>query len=107
MFDELFAGKGLLPAALLFITVYLLIMNLYGFFAMLSDKRKAVRRKMRTPERTLLTIAALGGSAGVFAGMYIFRHKTQHRKFTVGVPLLLVFNIAVVFLLLYVLSRFA
>ena len=68
---------------------YLLIINALGFLLMLADKVKAKKKKWRIPERTLITVAAIGGSIGVLAGMYICRHKTLHPKFTVGVPLIL------------------
>ena len=56
---------------------------------MLADKHKARKKKWRIPERTLLLTAALGGSLGVLLGMYALRHKTLHRKFTIGVPVIL------------------
>ena len=77
------------------IICYLLIVNALGMLFMLIDKQKARRGAWRIPEATLLTLAALGGSAGCIAGMYLFRHKTKHLKFTVGLPLLLIFNFAV------------
>lgn len=78
-----------------FILYYLLIINALGLLFMLIDKQKAKRNAWRIPEATLLTIAALGGSIGCIAGMYLFRHKTKHLKFTVGLPLLLILNFVV------------
>ena len=68
---------------------YLLLINATGFALMCSDKQKAIKNKWRIPESTLLTIAVFGGSLGIYAGMYAFRHKTRHGKFSVGVPILL------------------
>ena len=68
---------------------YLLIINAAGLLLMLVDKWKAKKNRWRVRESTLLIIAALGGSIGSLAGMYLFRHKTQHLKFTLGVPLIL------------------
>ena len=68
---------------------YLLIINAAGFALMLVDKWKAKNNRWRVRESTLLLAAALGGSVGSLAGMYLFRHKTQHLKFTVGIPLIL------------------
>ena len=68
---------------------YLLIINAAGFLLMLVDKWKAKKNRWRVRESTLLLVAALGGSIGSLAGMYLFRHKTQHLKFTLGVPLIL------------------
>ena len=68
---------------------YLLIINALGFLLMLVDKWKARKNRWRVRESTLLLIAALGGSVGSLLGMYLFRHKTQHLKFTLGIPLIL------------------
>ena len=68
---------------------YLLIINALGFLLMLVDKWKAKKNRWRVRESTLLLIAALGGSVGSLAGMYLFRHKTRHLKFTLGIPLIL------------------
>ena len=68
---------------------YRLIINAAGFLLMLVDKWKAKKNRWRVRESTLLIVAALGGSIGSLAGMYLFRHKTQHLKFTLGVPLIL------------------
>lgn len=73
----------------LFPYIYLLPVNAAGFLLMCLDKEKAPKKRWRIPERTLLGVAALGGSVGVLLGMYTFRHKTKHRKFTLGVPAIL------------------
>lgn len=76
-----------------FLISYLLIINAAGFFGMLMDKLKAKKNLWRIPERTLLFIAVLGGSAGSLLGMYLFRHKTLHAKFALGIPLILAVQI--------------
>ena len=76
------------------ILLYLLIINAIGFLLMLVDKLKARKNLWRIPEATLMTAAALGGSIGAIAGMYTFRHKTKHLKFTIGIPLILLAQIA-------------
>ena len=68
---------------------YLLLINALGFILMLVDKQKAKKKKWRIPEATLMTVAALGGSIGSLLGMYTFRHKTKHIKFTLGIPAIL------------------
>lgn len=68
---------------------YLLLINAAGFLIMRADKRRAVKKMWRIPEHTLMSFAALGGSAGVYLAMVMLRHKTKHHKFSVGVPLLL------------------
>lgn len=77
-----------------YLLIYLLTMNALGFLLMLADKRRARKNRWRVPERTLMTVAALGGSVGSLLGMYTFRHKTRHKKFTLGIPALLVAQIA-------------
>lgn len=71
------------------IMLYLVIVNAAGFLLMLADKYKAKKNLWRIPEATLMGTAAIGGSIGVLAGMYTIRHKTRHKKFTIGVPLIL------------------
>ena len=73
--------------------IYLIIMNALGFVLMRSDKEKAIRNKRRIPEKTLLTVAALGGSIGCFCGMRIFHHKTRHPLFSVGLPVMMAVQI--------------
>lgn len=75
------------------VVLYLVIINSWGFAAMGWDKRKARKQAWRTPEKQLFLLAALGGSVGVWLGMQTFRHKTQHRSFTLGIPLIFVLQI--------------
>ena len=81
--------------------IYLLIINAVGFVLMLVDKFKAKKKLWRIPEATLMTVAAIGGSIGSLLGMYTFRHKTKHYKFTAGIPLILVAQIFTVVFILY------
>ena len=67
---------------------------------MLVDKWKAKKNRWRVRESTLLIVAALGGSIGSLAGMYLFRHKTQHLKFTLGIPLILAAQCLIVVVLM-------
>lgn len=78
------------------ILLYLTIINAAGFLLMLIDKQKARRGAWRIPEATLIWFAILGGSVGSLLGMYLFRHKTRHLKFTVGIPLILLLQLALV-----------
>lgn len=73
--------------------IYLLIVNALSFLLMLIDKQKAKKKKWRIPEATLMGISAVGGSVGALLGMYTFRHKTLHKKFTVGIPLILILQL--------------
>lgn len=74
---------------------YLLIVNIVAFVMYYLDKQKAKKDKWRTPESALIGVAALGGSIGALLGMKVFRHKTKHKKFTIGVPLILIIQVAV------------
>lgn len=83
------------------LSIYLLIINAIAFCLMLIDKYKARKNLWRIPEATLISTALLGGSIGALIGMYTVHHKTRHIKFTVGIPLILLAQIALAqFLLL-------
>ena len=70
-------------------------MNILGFALMLSDKRRAKRGQWRIRERTLFLAAVFGGSIGSVLGMWLFHHKTKHRYFVLGLPLILLIQLAV------------
>lgn len=81
--------------------VYLLLVNAAGFLLMLVDKIKAKRNLWRIPEATLMGVAAIGGSIGAIAGMNLFRHKTKHAKFYIGLPVILVLQIMAVICIVF------
>lgn len=76
------------------ILLFLVLINAIGFILMLADKRMAQKNLWRIPEHTLFTAAAFGGSIGCIAGMYAFRHKTKHLSFVLGMPAILIAQIA-------------
>ena len=78
----------------------LVIINLLGYFSMWSDKRRAIKGKYRISEKTLFTIAILGGSLGSILGMNQFRHKTKHWYFKYGMPLIFVIQIVILCLII-------
>lgn len=80
--------------------IYLLLINAAGFGVMLYDKYLAKNNLWRIPEKTLLGIAAFGGSIGCWLGMYTVRHKTKHLKFTIGIPVILAVQIGIAILIL-------
>lgn len=84
---------NLTKTGLLLAVVYCLVINIAGIAVCGIDKRKAIRRQWRIPEKDILMIAVLGGSPGVLIGMYGFRHKTKHLLFTIGVPMILLCQI--------------
>lgn len=71
---------------MMYLIIYLIVVNLAAFAMYGIDKQKAIRRQWRISEATLISIAVLGGGIGAFLGMRIFRHKTRHMKFVLGVP---------------------
>lgn len=79
----------------------LVAINLIAFFMYGIDKLKAKRGAWRIPEATLLGIAFFGGSVGAFIGMRVFRHKTKHTRFVIGVPAILILHIIIALLLIY------
>ena len=81
------------------ILLYLLIVNALGLILMLTDKIKAKKNLWRIPEATLFLVAAIGGSVGSLLGMHLFRHKTKHIKFIVGMPLILAVQVVIAILI--------
>lgn len=73
---------------------YLLAINIISFFLFGIDKWKAKRGKWRISEATLLAMAVIGGSVGAWIGMKIWHHKTLHKKFTIGIPLVFALQVA-------------
>ena len=80
--------------------IYLIGINVVTFFIYVIDKWKARRGKWRIPEDTLIWLAIAGGSIGALLGMYLFRHKTQHKKFTLGIPVIILVQAVIVFFFL-------
>lgn len=72
---------------------------------MLIDKHKARKKKWRISEATLMGVAALGGSIGSLMGMYTFRHKTLHKKFTIGIPAILIAQLLLAGAIVYLLIK--
>ncbi len=83
--NEIFTVKNIM--------IYFIVINLFGFFIMWLDKRKAEKGAWRIPEKTLFIVTALGGGIGTIAGMYTFRHKTQKLNFVIGFPFITILEI--------------
>lgn len=86
----------------LIIIYYLLVINAVAFFVYGIDKLKARKDWWRIPESTLLLLAAIGGSIGAWLGMKVWHHKTMHRKFQYGLPVIFLLQLSAV---LYFLVR--
>ena len=95
MRDFLLSPVGLLM-------IYLVIINLIAFLTVGADKRRARRDRRRVRESTLFLLAAIGGSIGALLGMYVFRHKTRHWYFCVGIPAILILQIALPILISHI-----
>jgi len=73
--------------------IYLILINAFALVVMLADKIRAKKKLWRIPEAVLLGSAVIGGSVGAIMGMYLFRHKTRHLKFALGLPVILALQI--------------
>lgn len=80
------------------LVIYLILINLFAVAITISDKQKAKGGKWRVPEKTLLLVAALGGSIAMLATMFKIRHKTKHPKFMIGIPAIIVAQVILVVL---------
>ena len=78
---------------------YFIVINIIAMIVTTFDKYRAVHQGWRVKESTLLLIAALGGSPAMLLTMLLIRHKTRHVKFMLGIPLIMVVQAAVVFLI--------
>ena len=72
--------------------IYLAAVNILAFVLMGEDKKRAKAGEHRIKEGTLFFVAVIGGSVGAILGMYVFRHKTQHKYFVFGMPAILLFH---------------
>ena len=79
-----------------YLIIAFVVWNLAVFLVYGADKRKARKDKWRVSEKTLLLLALFFGGTGAFIGMRVFHHKTLHKKFTVGVPLLMILNYIII-----------
>jgi len=82
------------------LAIWLIVINLVTFFVFGFDKLKAKYKEKhetarRVPEKTLFLLAALGGSVGALIGMRVWRHKTLHKTFRIGIPLILAAQILI------------
>jgi len=76
----------------LYLSIYLILINMVSFGLMGIDKYKSRKNTWRIRERTFFLLSLFGGAIGNILGMVVFRHKTQHKSFYLGMPLLYFFN---------------
>ncbi|NSL51532.1 DUF1294 domain-containing protein [Calidifontibacillus erzurumensis] len=74
---------------------FLLILNIIGFLMMGIDKKRSQKSQWRVPEKRFWILGILGAGIGLYAGMKVYRHKTKHRAFTVGMPFIILLNLLV------------
>ena len=89
------------------ILIYLAAVNLVAFFLYGIDKWKARHDKWRVTEARLIGIALAGGSIGAMLGMKVWHHKTQHKKFSFGLPFILILQIAAVVIIFHLLEKWS
>lgn len=84
--------------ALYIIIGYLAVISLISVITCIYDKKVSKKNnvKLRVPEKNLLILSALGGSVAMFVTMQLIRHKTKHVKFMLGIPLIIIAQIAAV-----------
>ena len=85
--------------------VYLGVISIVGFILPAVDKIKAQQGKWRISEKSLFTVSVLGGSVAMYISMRLFHHKTKHKRFMIGIPLIIVLQLAVVFAVWYFLLQ--
>lgn len=79
------------------IIIILAIINVVGFILTALDKQKARRKLWRIPEKTFFLIALIGGSIGIYVSMLLFRHKTKHWYFMIGIPAIFVAELIILY----------
>lgn len=78
------------------IIIYFIVINIVAVVITISDKRKAKKRKWRIKESTLLLVSVLGGSLAMYITMKKIRHKTQHNKFMIGIPAIMIAQVLLI-----------
>ena len=81
---------------MLYVCIYLVVISLWAIILTVHDKHAARRGAERVRERTLLFVSAFGGSVAMLVTMHLIRHKTRHAKFMVGIPAIILLQIAAV-----------
>jgi uncharacterized membrane protein YsdA (DUF1294 family) len=84
------------------VTYYLIIINIAIFLVYGIDKWKAKKSLWRIREASLLVLAVLGGSIGAWLGMKVWHHKTQHKKFRYGIPVIIIIQLVIIGYFLYI-----
>ena len=83
-----------------YLLIYIILINLVTFWVYADDKRRAKKHMWRTSESALVLLAIIGGSVGALLAMLLFHHKTRHKQFVIGIPTILISQIALMIFLL-------
>ena len=86
------------------IIVYLLFINIFAIVITVADKIKAKKYKRRIPERQLFIVAGLGGAFSMFITMLIIRHKTRHKRFMIGLPIIFILQFALIYAIIQIIK---
>lgn len=84
--------------------IYLIVVNVVAFIVYAIDKYQAQHDRWRISEPTLLWLTVIGGGAGSLAGMLTWRHKTKHKLFTIGIPLIIITEFVLANMVLYMIT---
>ena len=83
-----------------YLLIYIIFINVVTFWVYSDDKRRAKKHMWRTSESALVLLAIIGGSVGALLAMLLFHHKTRHKQFVIGIPTILISQIALMIFLL-------
>ncbi len=81
--------------------IYIIIINIAAFVISGFDKNAARKNMWRVPEMTLFLISAAGGSIGMYVSMRVFRHKTKHLRFMIGIPLIFILQLVLLYMVFF------
>ena len=88
-----------------YFALYLGFINIIAIIICLTDKLKAKSGGWRISEKTLFTVSLIGGSIGMYVTMQIIRHKTKHKRFMIGLPIIIILQAALILWLCYLTSH--
>lgn len=88
------------------ILVFIIVINLVAAVVCIADKIKAIYKKRRVSEKALFTISFLGGAILMYLTMLVIRHKTKHKRFMVGLPLIILLHAVILLFVIHYFPNF-
>ncbi len=82
-----------MPWYIEWLILYLVVINIIGIFVTIRDKVAAKKNKWRISEKTLFILSSIGAGVSVYITMHIIRHKTKHKRFMIGIPVILIIEL--------------